>query len=132
MKNALQPKAHEAKAVQYLQRRLKRDLTFEEKDELVGKVEPGTGQEFKDTTDFWFAHGLSFAGREGMADFRTNYLNRVADKREAEWNKEKAQLTNTDIIDAITGGRSNSTIRKDYRQEPRRLGFHLGETTTDG
>lgn len=96
---ALVPNSIDAKAIGYIQRRLKRSLTYNEKEALVGNIEPGSGQEFKDTVDFWFDHGLSFEGRENMEDFRTNYLTRCADRREREWAKEKAQLHNTKIID---------------------------------
>lgn len=96
---ALVPNSIDAKAIGYIQRRLKRTLTYNEKVALVGNIEPGSGQEFKDTVDFWFDHGLSFEGRENMEDFRTNYLTRCADRREREWAKEKAQLHNTKIID---------------------------------
>lgn len=96
---ALVPNSIDAKAIGYIQRRLKRSLTYNEKEALVGNIEPGSGQEFKDAVDFWFDHGLSFEGRENMEDFRTNYLTRCADRREREWAKEKAQLHNTKIID---------------------------------
>jgi hypothetical protein len=96
---ALVPNSIDAKAIGYIQRRLKRSLTYNEKEALVGNIEPGSGQEFKDAVDFWFDHGLSFEGRDNMEDFRTNYLTRCADRREREWAKEKAQLHNTKIID---------------------------------
>ena len=100
----LKPSQIDAKAIGYIQRRLKRTLTYNEKVALVGNIEPGSGQEFKDTVDFWFEHGLSFEGRENMEDFRTNYLTRCADRREREWAKEKAQLHNTKIIDLFDAG----------------------------
>jgi len=96
---ALEPSNIDAKAIAYVQRRLLRTLSYNEKAALVGNIEPGSGQEFKESVDFWFDHGLSFEGRDNMEDFRKHYLNRVADRREKEWAKQKQELQNTKIID---------------------------------
>ncbi len=121
----------EAKAFRYVERRLLRKLTSEEREALRGEVTAGTGQEYRDAVDFMFDHGYSFTGEKGMTTFRGIYLAAVARKREKEWADEKAELTNTRIIDELTGTRTEPR-RKNHNAEPLRLAFDLQEPPPHG